>query len=464
MSSFRTRPDPMKSTAPRCTPLATSTIPQRASTRGRVTRAEPPGNHPQASGRPRPRVIVAVALLLAFVGGCGEARTRPEEAEGPIVVDPSEVHLVATSDAIATVRDLEVLPDGTIWVLNSVEPFFLGFSPDGTLLYEHGSTGGGPREFGRPAGFVLGGIDDQAWLFDWQRHLLVEVSRPDSARRELALPADSIPPTSVLVGMNLLSTVVRTARLGDEIVVPRRWEAAGEDAYGYWLSSWHADLVGWKPETGAVRTILSLRDLLGDPTLQLDPGNGLPPFPLWYRLWAVCSEDELRVYDRPGNQLQGFTAEGVELEATPLPPVRYTAVSPREFARAAFDLIVVEGMGVVPPDPSFEMSPADSARVMNQAVQRLTASPEQLAAILPRYVDFRCAPDGTQWLRPFDLERGGLDGGPVWLRISPEGEIDRVRLPDRFDPYRFSETRIWGVQRNQLDVASIAWLPTPAVR
>ena len=42
---------------------------------------------------------------------------------------------------------LEVLPDGEVWILNSVEPFFVGFGPDGDVIGEHGSSGGGPAEY-----------------------------------------------------------------------------------------------------------------------------------------------------------------------------------------------------------------------------------------------------------------------------------------------------------------------------
>ena len=107
------------------------------------------------------------------------------------------------------------------------------------------------------------------------------------------------------------------------------------------------------------------------------------------------------------------------------------------------------------------LSPADSARVLNEMVQGARGTGAQLAAYLPRYVDFRCTDAGTVWLRPIDLEAGGMEGGRTWLRIEPDGHASSVRMPERFDPLRFTESRVWGVQRDSFDVVSIAWAALP---
>ena len=61
-----------------------------------------------------------------------------------------------------------------------------------------------------------------------------------------------------------------------------------------------------------------------------------------------------------------------------------------------------------------------------------------------------------------DLEIGGLGVGPLWLRIAPDGAAREVVLPERFDALRFTHERIWGVQRDEFDVASVAWIELPA--
>ena len=68
---------------------------------------------------------------------------------------------------------------------------------------------------------------------------------------------------------------------------------------------------------------------------------------------------------------------------------------------------------------------------------------------------------GALWIHPFDLDAGGLSGGPAWLRITPDGATREVYLPQRFDAYRFTRERIWGVKRDELDRASVAWVQVP---
>lgn len=406
--------------------------------------------YPTGTVRGRLGSVLACLALAA-------CSAEPEGDAGPVVLRASDLHVLGTSDSIAIVQDLAVLPNGTVWVQNSVEPFFVGFGPQGDVLAAHGRAGGGPNELGSPVGFIVGGLDGEAWSFDRSRHLLTRVS-VSGARAEVPLPRDAIPPGSVMTGMGMLGSTVRLANLQGEIVLPRRSGTGEITATAFWTTMWHADLVALDPETGSVRTVLSLRETMGDLTSHFQSlSSGFPPFPLWYRLWAVCG-DEIRLYDFVRDELRGFTAAGVELEAIPVPPP-FTEATPRQFARAVFDLAVVERAGAVTPRMA-EMSAADSAEIVNGLVQRLEGTSQQLGGLLPKFVDFRCGDDGSMWLRPLDLERGGIRGGPGWLRIAG-GETREIRFPERFDPYRFTSGRVWGVIRDELDVASVAWIAAP---
>lgn len=119
------------------------------------------------------------------------------------------------------------------------------------------------------------------------------------------------------------------------------------------------------------------------------------------------------------------------------------------------------------------MSAQDSARLIQGAVARLEGTPEQNAAVLPQYVDLRCDDAGAVWLRPLDLAAGGMAGSDTWLRIGtarasygdsdavPDDGVREVTFPARFDPFVFTDVRAWGVFRDELDVAAVAWVEVP---
>ena len=404
----------------------------------------------------RPTFLRLVAALYgaACLAGCDGAPANDPDA--PLELNTTAIEVLGTSESLAVVQDLEVLPDGSVWVFNSVEPYFIGFGPDGESLGAHGRAGGGPEEFPMPSAFLAGGWEGEAWVFDLRRHAMIRISRPDADWTEIPLRSESLPPGSIRGGMNLLSAAVRTARLGGEIIVPRARPPEEGGMLQLRLSLLGADLVAVDPGTAGTRTLVTLGAVLDDPSGDFMPSEG--GFPQWYRLWAPCGENVVRVYDRVRNQFRGFDGSGAEADPIDLPPVPFTEVTPRQFAGAVFELRQAELTG----DVRGRLGEADRQRLLNQMAQNVSGSPQELATYLPRYVDFRCGEDGTMWLHPFDRDAGGLNGGPVWLRISPDGLAREVRLPDRFDALRFSDARIWGVYRDELDVPSVAAIQMPA--
>jgi hypothetical protein len=373
---------------------------------------------------------------------------------------------LGSSDLIALVEDLSPLPDGGVWVQNSAEPLFVRFDAAGAVVDAYGRIGGGPDEFGGPAAFVEGGIDGGAWVLDYPRNALREIAGADRPARSVPFPPESLPVGSVF-GTNPFRATVRTARLGGEVLIPRRGGLSDDPTVtGIWVGIVTADVVALDIDRGVARDLLSLRDLLGDQTGQFPTeGTGLP-FPLWYRLVTVCGDAELRVYDRLRNEVRRFTPDGTELGAVALPPVATTEVGRREFGRAVLDVAAVSLMGEVP-SGGIQMTAADSTRVLNEFLADVRLSGAELAALLPRYVDLRCDSEGTQWIHPFDVDEPGsaftgLRGGRVWLRTTADGQTDRVRMPDRFDVYRITTDRIWGVQRDAYDVATVAWIAVPS--
>ena len=397
--------------------------------------------------------LAAALSATALFAGCGGAPA--DDPDAPLELSASEIEVLGTSESLAVVQDLEVLPDGSVWVFNSVEPYFIGFGRDGESLGAHGRAGGGPEEYPMPSAFLTGGWEGEAWVFDLRRHAMIRISRPDADWMEIPLRSESLPPGSIRGGMNLLSAAVRTARLGREIIVPRARPPGEAGMLGLRLSLLGADLVAVDPEAAGTRTLVTLGDVLDDPSGGFVASEG--GFPQWYRLWAPCGESLVRVYDRVRNQLRGFDASGSEVGPVDLPPVPFAEVSPRQFAGAVFELRQAELTG----DVRGRLGDADRQRLLNQMAAGVSGSPQELATYLPHYVDFRCSEDGAMWLHPFDPDAGGLNGGPRWLHISPDGAAREVLLPDRFDALRFSDSRIWGVYRDELDVPSVASIPLP---
>ena len=398
---------------------------------------------------------VAASLSgAAFLAGCDGAPAG-SDPDAPVELGASSIEVLGSSDSLAVVRDLEVASDGSVRVLNSVEPYFIGFGPDGESLGAHGRAGRGPDEFPMPSAFMTGGWQGEVWVLDIMRHAMIRISRPEADWAEVRLQSPSLPRGTLAPGMSMLNSSVRTARLGRELIVPRTNGSMRDGVLQFRFAILEADLIAVDPEAGGVRTVVSLGEVLDDPSGDFIPSEG--GFPMWYRLWAPCGENLVRVHDRVRNQLRGFDGSGTEVSPIDLPPVPFTEVSRRQFGEAVFGLRQAEMTGNV----RTRLSAEDSVRVMDQLVQMIQGEPHELASYLPRYVDFRCSDDGTMWMHPFGLDSGGLSGGPLWLRIAPDGAIQEVRLPDRFDAFRFSSSRIWGVYRDENDIPSVASIPLP---
>lgn len=405
----------------------------------------------------RARHVLVPILAGLVLAGCG-GTDAPDAGPRRVTRTAADVSIVARTDALAEVRDMVTLPGGDVWVLNSLEPLFLGFAADGTPLGEYGALGGGPAEFGAPSAFVTDPGAEGAWVFDAGRHALLEVSStPDGGRREIALPTDGLPPTHLFGGREIIGAGVRSARLGGRFVFARSAPAMEGGLVSLWRSIWTADLVAFDPADGTVELLVSLGEVLGDPDTAYELVGDFPPFPFWFRLWTVCGGTVVHVYDRLGNRVQAFAADGTALPPRALPPARPREVTKEDVARVGFGLGMLEAGGEL----DSRATPADSARLIARLSTRVGADGDLLDALLPRYVDLHCSTDGTLWLRRFDVERGDLRGGLEWVALRPDGSTWEVTFPERFDAYRFLADRVLGAQRDALDVAGVAWLSLP---
>ncbi len=397
---------------------------------------------------------LAAIACVGSAQSCGErspdaASSGNAATSSMASVGPGPLEVLATSEALATVVDLHVTHEGRVWAMNSTAPYFVGFDAEGSEVEVWGAQGGGPEEFQAPAGFVGAARDGDAWAFDARRHGFVRIAGADSVWSEVALPRDRIPPGTVQGGMSLVSSIIRTARWGDHLVVPHSTGSLRSGLFDMVERILKAELLAFDPASGQTTLLLDLGAVLDDPFEEFEATEG--GIPLWRRLWAVCG-DHLRVYDRVRHQLRGFDASGAEVTPIDVPGQHSTTVTPEQFARAVFPLSQAEATGRV----GGTLEPADSARLVAQMAQGLSGTPAQLAAYIPTYVDFRCSPSGEVWLQPVDLEAGGLEGRSDWLHLPTDGAPQTVELPPRFRAFRFFDDRVWGVVLDDFDVASVA--------
>lgn len=391
---------------------------------------------------------IAAALFTAGTAACAGGDTTDAAGRLASVTIPADsIHVLGTSIQIADIRDILPSSDGVAWVINSRDPFFVGFSPEGSVRHEWGRRGQGPQEFRSPAALVLHPESGDVWVYDRSgpRNSLIRVSKPDSAWTEVPLPADSLPSARLLYSHFAGSEVSRLwiEGSGDAFLFARSRPQTREV-----LRLWESDLVAVNSAGTSFRSVLPIGDLVGDASVRYDSASFLLPYPLW----SVCSHDRsFALYDPLQNTVRRFGADVSEGTALRLPPERLTMVTREEVFRMA---IRREFMNA--------STPPDTAALKAEFESAWQAVSPQFAKVFPEYVGLQCAADGSIWLQLFDVDSPRLGLGNEWLRVGPDGAYGAYKLPEEFTPIRFVGDRIWGVMRDEVGVASAAWLSLPS--
>jgi len=374
----------------------------------------------------------------ACSSGDDGAATALDEAE---VVPPGALHVLGTSESLARVQDVKAGAGDTVWVLNSADPFLIAFvvggGPEPARAW--GKRGGGPREFVSPS--TLGrGPDGRVWVYDQGRHGLILASGSDEDWTEIALPTDSLP-RDRLIG-------------SEQIGMIRPWIASRGRAFVFAVTSasepaaprfWKTNLVAVDPADPKPRVVFSTVERLGDPATRWSPLAILMPHPLW----DICVDDKIVAYDPLRNEIRRFHDGGDDGKPIPLPAERSVEVTPDR----VFDIAYRDAIARFPSD-----NRPDSAEIRRQFDEQIQAMGAMFGSTFPEYADLRCAANGELWIQRFDIGTGPFGKGPVWLRIAPNGSTRAIRLPDGFTAHEFTRDRVWGVLRDALDVASIAWI------
>ena len=413
-----------------------------------------------ASRTPVPAALLLLLLPALACSGDEPPDASPAGASSPtagdseiLIISDEALNISAPSDRIARIADLAVADDGTVWVLNTTEPLLVAMSADGEVLRSWGKKGDGPGEFAAPGNLVRAGRPSQVWAFDRQHSKLVRADGPEGETEELFLPLGSDPPGRVVPMESTSGDWGRAAIGGLEdgfLFAHRTWRNQAM------ATLWHFAVTHLAMDASA-RGLFSTDSLLGDPAARFgERMKELTPFPLW----APCPDGSMGLYDPLTNSVRRLTAAGGEIDSLALGPERRLEVTMESLWALLYPWMMSEA------EAAGEFSP-DSA--MNHALLKEAIAEEggleaSTSSVFPEYVYLACGgSDGTLWLQVFDMESPGrsLGAGPEWLRIAPGGAIRRVVFPGSFSPLKFTDDRIWGSHRGELDVESVAWIVTP---
>ncbi len=382
--------------------------------------------------------LIAALLLAACQGDAS-----PGHAGQPIVLSAVDVHVVATSDALARIVDVQPAGDGRVWVLNSTEPFFVAVGADGHVERAFGREGGGPEEFGGPVELARGPAGE-VWTYDVPRNALRRIS--DERPRDLRLPSDSLPPGKLVsfqdAGMRPAPPWIQSRGTG--FLVGRKRPSA-PPAGG--LGIWRADIVWLGLDAPAVSLEPStpVADLLGDPTQRYPGATLFLPYPIW----TSCGDGSLGMYDPLANTLRRLAPDGGEEQPIALPEERREPVTFDRF----FGMVYRQLKEQV---PSSQLP--DSAHTRSILQEQFRRSDGTLADVFPEYADLRCTDGGTLWLQPFDVAGGRFGRGSEWIRFDADGSRTTIVLPDAFTVHRIEDDRLWGAVVDSLGVPAVAWV------
>lgn len=383
------------------------------------------------------RRLVPVALV---VFGCTPA---PDTTANPdrIEIASDDLRVIPTPDVLARVVDVASAGDGSIWVLNSAEPFFVVLGTDGRVERSFGRRGGGPDEFDDPIGLVSTSAG-QVWAFDNLR----KAFRPASDDRvaDVTLPTDWRLVSFGNAGMGMVATPPWFQSRGPGFVIARKRPSAPPSGG---LGIWHADLfeVGPESDVRPLQPVGAVADLLADPAERFPGATILLPFPLW----SVCGDGTLALYDPMANTIRRFAPDGGEGSPISLDEVRGEAVTfERLFGMLFRHFSDVRPGGQAP----------DSLQMRSVLGQQFEQAEGAFADVFPEYADLRCTDGGSIWLQPFHVVAGRFARDAEWERFAADGSRTTVAFPSAFRVHEIEDDRVWGVVIDELGVAEVAWV------
>jgi hypothetical protein len=395
------------------------------------------------------KTLRGVLWCSVILCGCDANTVSETPVEIATVEVPSDsMHLIQIPESVTDVTDLVVDGEGSIWILNSTDPFFVKLSREGDVLHEWGRRGGGPGEFRAPTALVLAGSKQEVWVFDRAKLALFAIHSGAAGLRTIRLGQDALPWTPLSFDdLGIGGTRLWLAHAEHSFLIAGSSLDATPAPQP--LAHYNARLYRIDERSGSVTIALSIRDAVGDPVAAGIPARILMPNPLW----ATCADGAIAIYDPLTRTIRRFSAVGASESS-----ISVRAGQPVEVTLdRIFGAIWVQERENKRPE--FRQ---DSAAMYRQFVKESEEIQDQLATHFPEFIGLHCTGHDTFWLQRLSVTAGRMGRGPDWLMLRSDGRMSEVKLPSHFRPYRFDTDRVWGVTRDQWDVPSVAWIRLPS--
>ena len=406
-----------------------------------------------------PRVRIASLVVLAVLPAACDDQPGSSDAASPTewITEPEyRIGDAVEGDALfGRVPYLRVAPSGHVFVVEAMASRVSVWTPAGEHIFSLGGPGEGPGDFMLPykihfedTRFYVRDQSRFTW-FGYDRKILETVPSPPTSVGWLGFPLrlDALLADGSFLGLSLLPFSVRLGLLGDDPVDRKPLFSVRETEAG-----WVSEPVYW---------IDHRRSLYAIPHLE---GNGY-----YFQGQPYWESDQYQFDPTTGTVVVARVAgEGVGLGEADL--IEVTARGDTTWRRR----LRFEPVPVTPEMAAGEINAlVERARGMagrddvNQWVRHAREVIEQTVRV-PRYAPavktLTMASSGQLWIRSHEMSDDTMS---VWYSVDRGSESPprRVLLPDWLFVRDATDTHVWGVWRDELDINYVVGrrlVPAPA--